>query len=494
LSQGIFISYSRDDQKQALALLAMLRREGHNVWIDQEAIPGASIWSDEIVQNIKSCDIFIALLSESSVNSPNVAKEIGLAAENGKTILPIEIGTVALPGRLEYALAGIQRTSYHNEEAILHAIERQAAKSEEPHEVHKHRWTRRKRNRLKAAISLAVIVFLAGGFFFMSRKSVEKEILSNKVVVLPFVTMNLDQDSLRNLDVFSDAIITRISSITGMTSAGTGVTSAYKDSRLSSIAIAHELKARYIIEGLVRKKSGVDFISARIYDLKTGGEIWEQFYTGNNMEVLSIREKVSQDVFDYLRAASDEEQGVLALEKKIIAEPTNANVLAELATHLIGIDNIRSLDLFQKAIKYDSTNEQYYIRAGIVADRQKNVDLAHKLGSLGVEVVKRKLQDHPDNIEMATTYCIALDVSGQIGRAEVVYDSLVRLYPKNGRLLFNASCNFSRQGKAEKALDALEKLLTINPGKLRETRSDPDFDNVRMYPRYARLMDAVPTR
>src|SRR5436305_14826594 len=106
-SQGIFISYSREDQKQALNLLAMLRREGYNVWIDQEAIPGASIWSDEIVQNIKSCDIFIALLSESSVLSPNVSKEIGLAAEHGKTILPIEIGNFELTGRLEYALAGI---------------------------------------------------------------------------------------------------------------------------------------------------------------------------------------------------------------------------------------------------------------------------------------------------------------------------------------------------------------------------------------------------
>src|SRR5438067_1214270 len=119
MSQGIFISYCRDDEKQALHLLAVLRREGYEVWIDQEAIAGASIWSDEIVQNIKNSEIFIALLSESSVASANVAKEIALAAEHGKIILPIEIGTVVLPGRLEYALAGIQRTNFHDEEAIL---------------------------------------------------------------------------------------------------------------------------------------------------------------------------------------------------------------------------------------------------------------------------------------------------------------------------------------------------------------------------------------
>src|SRR2546430_2961967 len=153
MSQGIFISYSRDDQKQALALLAMLRREGYTVWIDQEAIPGASIWSDEIVQNIKSCDIFIALLSTSSVSSPNVGKEIGLAAEHGKVILPVEIGMVELPGRLEYALAGIQKTDYHNEAAILHAIRKQAARIEGVQSEEtppKYRMSRRRRMRLGA--------------------------------------------------------------------------------------------------------------------------------------------------------------------------------------------------------------------------------------------------------------------------------------------------------------------------------------------------------
>ena len=127
---AIFISYSRQDEKQAMHLLGLLRHEGHTVWIDQEAIPGASIWSDEIVQNIKACDIFICLLSESSVASPNVGKEIGLAAEHGKTILPVEIGVVDLPGRLEYALARIPQTDYHNDEEIRHVIRKLSSHSE----------------------------------------------------------------------------------------------------------------------------------------------------------------------------------------------------------------------------------------------------------------------------------------------------------------------------------------------------------------------------
>jgi len=125
---SIFISYSRQNEKQALHLLGVLRREGFTVWIDQESIAGASIWSNEIVENIKKSEIFIILLSDSSAQSPNVSKEIALAAEHRKIILPIEIGTVTLPGQLEYALAGIQRTSYSDEEAILHAVRSQFAR------------------------------------------------------------------------------------------------------------------------------------------------------------------------------------------------------------------------------------------------------------------------------------------------------------------------------------------------------------------------------
>jgi len=491
MSQGIFISYSRDDQKQALALLQMLRKEGYNVWIDQEAIPGASIWSDEIVQNIKSCDIFIALLSESSVSSPNVAKEIGLAAENGKIILPVEIGTVVLPGRLEYALAGIQRTNYHNEDAILHAIRKQAEKSDEPREIHKHHKTRKQRIRQRTFALIALAVLFAGGFFFMSRNSSEKEIPNNSVIVLPFATMNLDQDSIRNLDVFSDAIMKRLSTLTTLTSTGPSVSSTYNKSPLNPLAIAKELKARYIVEGLVRKHSDVDFVSVRIFDLKKGGEMWEQFYRGNIRELFDTRERVCEDVFNCLRDISTSEKELEVLEKNVRDHPDNALANAALAKALIGNDNIRSLYFYQKAIKADSSNENYFITAGIVADRLKESGLAREFGNAGAAITLKKLKAHPDSMDLATTYCIALDVSGKFALSGHLYDSLMRIYPTATRLYFNAACNLARQGESDKAIDVLEKLRSFAPGKLNETRSDPDFDNIRMYPRYIKLMASM---
>ncbi len=483
MKPGIFISYSREDQKQALALLTMLRKEGYDVWIDQEAIPGASIWSDEIVQNIKSCDIFIALLSESSVSSPNVAKEIGLAAEHGKTILPIEIGVFELPGRLEYALAGIQKTEYHNEEAILHAIQRQTSKSDEPQEVHKHRKTRRQRirQRVFAGIATAIII---GGVFFFTRDSSEKAIINNSVVVLPFSTMNLDQDSTHNLDIFSERIIARLSTISTLKAIGPSVSVPYKDSRLNSLAIARELDSRYIVEGSVRKRDNVNFISVRIFDLKKAGEVWEEFYSGNINELFSVREKISDDVTGYLRIASETERDVASMEQKIALQPNDPKLYAQLANHLLGSDNIRSLDLFHKAIKLDSNNVTYYIQAGIVADRQKDGNLANAFGNAAIKRAKEQLKQNPDSTALIISYTIALGLASQNETAEKIYDSLLHKYPKDVRLLYNFACCYAKQGKADQALNILEKI----PGKRREVRSDPDFDNIRMYPRYIKYM------
>jgi TolB-like protein len=483
MSQGIFISYSREDQKQALALLNMLRKEGYDVWIDQEAIPGASIWSDEIVQNIKSCDIFLALLSESSVSSPNVAKEIGLAAEHGKTILPIEIGVFELPGRLEYALAGIQKTDYHNEEAILHAIQRQTAKPDELPQIHKHRKTRRQRIRQRVFIGSA-LAFSIAAVFFLTRNSSEKAIINNAVIVLPFSTMNLDQDSTHNLDIFSERILARVSIIPTLKAIGPSVSVRYKDSKLNSLAIARELDTRYIVEGVVRKRDNVNFISVRIFDLKKAGEVWEEFYSGNINELFSVREKISDDVTGYLRNASEGEQAVMVMEQKIASQPNDPKLYAQLANHLLGSDNVRSLDLFHKAIKLDSNNVTYYIQAGIVADRQKDGGLANSFGNAGIRHAKELLKAHPDSTPLIISYTIALGLTNQNETAEKIYDSLIHIYPKDVRLLYNYACCYAKQGKADQAINILEKI----PGKRREVRSDPDFDNIRMYPRYIKYM------
>ncbi len=107
----IFISYSSKDKEKADQLTELLVSAGLSVWIDQSGIDAATSWSEEIVDAIDSCKAFIVMLSPNSIESHNVVKEVSLASEKRKKILPLDLEPVEIPKNLQYALAGIQRTS-----------------------------------------------------------------------------------------------------------------------------------------------------------------------------------------------------------------------------------------------------------------------------------------------------------------------------------------------------------------------------------------------
>lgn len=50
----VFLSYSRKDSSEALDLACRLRQLGIDVWIDQEGINVATIWSAEIAKRVCS--------------------------------------------------------------------------------------------------------------------------------------------------------------------------------------------------------------------------------------------------------------------------------------------------------------------------------------------------------------------------------------------------------------------------------------------------------
>tara|TARA_B100000959_G_scaffold110401_1_gene116461 strand:+ start:204 stop:1982 length:1779 start_codon:yes stop_codon:yes gene_type:complete len=104
----IFASYSREDQAQVFPIVDKLRERGLNIWIDQEGIHGAKLWSQEIVNAIDNSKVFILFASAKAFLSKNVTKELALASESDKHILPIFIEDAEIPAAMKYQLAGIQ--------------------------------------------------------------------------------------------------------------------------------------------------------------------------------------------------------------------------------------------------------------------------------------------------------------------------------------------------------------------------------------------------
>jgi hypothetical protein len=86
----LFISYGRIDSKVfATKLHNRLQKLGYQVWFDQEDIPLGVDFQEQIDDGLGKSDNFVFIISPHSVNSSYCAKEIALALEYRKRIIPI---------------------------------------------------------------------------------------------------------------------------------------------------------------------------------------------------------------------------------------------------------------------------------------------------------------------------------------------------------------------------------------------------------------------
>lgn len=104
----LFFSYARPDRDSVLPLAIELQNLGFAVWVDTQGIQGGSLWAEEIVKAIDECEFFILFISLSSIKSDNVRREMYLAYDAEKIIIPIRLEKVAIPPELAFQLADIQ--------------------------------------------------------------------------------------------------------------------------------------------------------------------------------------------------------------------------------------------------------------------------------------------------------------------------------------------------------------------------------------------------
>ena len=85
----VFISYSRRNTDFARQVDAALKAEGMQVWADWEDIPKGAQWRAEVAAGVEGANAFLFIISPDSVHSVECRKEIELALENSKRLVPI---------------------------------------------------------------------------------------------------------------------------------------------------------------------------------------------------------------------------------------------------------------------------------------------------------------------------------------------------------------------------------------------------------------------
>lgn len=110
----VFLSYSRKDAPFVRDLSADLEERGIDVWLDTDDLSSADDdrWRRSVVQGIRESVALVVVLSPDSVHSGSVEREITIAAEMARRIIPIVHRACELQDGFLFELAGVQRVDF----------------------------------------------------------------------------------------------------------------------------------------------------------------------------------------------------------------------------------------------------------------------------------------------------------------------------------------------------------------------------------------------
>ncbi len=134
-SYDVFVSFSFADQEIAERIVSDLTNlYGFSCWICTQDINGGNRFRAIIPNKIKTSNVVLFLESEKSLMSKETVRELGIAFENGKTIIPFKLDESTVQDEFEYILYGVnyidgtkmttEKGIYELAKAISKAIEK----------------------------------------------------------------------------------------------------------------------------------------------------------------------------------------------------------------------------------------------------------------------------------------------------------------------------------------------------------------------------------
>ncbi|MDP7051921.1 MAG: TIR domain-containing protein [Verrucomicrobiota bacterium] len=348
MNAEVFISYASEDRLRILNLVERLRRAGVSVWIDQMGIEGATMWSQEIVEAIDGCKVLILAISQRSTESENVVKELALASERRKKILPVCLDSSGIPKSMEYQLAGIQRVEYveGEEEQGLLAMIRSLGKlgvtvsdeaSEEAakapgfvsHGPSHYTASGAKQTGapwVKIGIAVVGVGVLAVGMFLLGGSNQappsEKPLLgqaetnvvegtkplakpvtldTNRVVVLPFKTIDTSGETADLGYGLVSTLTSKLQPLQNLTVIAKESARQYEDSKLPPKEIGQALGAGTIVTGEIQTSGNKVQVNVQLIDANTEDLGWGSTFTKSKEEFLDLQNEIATKLASELK-------------------------------------------------------------------------------------------------------------------------------------------------------------------------------------------------
>ena len=173
------------------------------------------------------------------------------------------------------------------------------------------------KRRFAYASGIAIVLLLTiAGLFWYRRNSASGNPASAarpSIAVMPLKNLSTEPDSSYFSDGMADEISTKLSKIKGVDVVSRDTVMALKTGDKTAADLGHQLGARYLLEGSVRKAGNQVRINVQLIDSTTGFQTWADDFTGDLQNVFSLQEQAALKIAEALNLhlSPQEQQAVL---------------------------------------------------------------------------------------------------------------------------------------------------------------------------------------
>jgi TolB-like protein len=344
-NKAVFLSYASQDAKAAQNLCNALRAAGIEVWFDQSELRGGDAWDVSIRRRIKSCALFIPLISNNTHTRGEgyfrlewklAVDRSHLMASDIPFLLPVIVDdTPDQEDRVPDRFREVQWTRLPggcNADAFVDHVRRllspdapippgtSVGSSALPTASTRAASIRSTRPAPRPFVPwiVSVLLILVMGYFVADKFVLPKRSVSaaeapatapapafnppaHSIAVLPFTNMSGDKEQDYFSDGLSEELLNSLARITELHVAARTSSFYFKGEHADLATIAHKLNVASILEGSVRRSGHTIRVTAQLNDALTGYHLWSQTYDRDLGDVLKLQTDIATAVANALK-------------------------------------------------------------------------------------------------------------------------------------------------------------------------------------------------
>jgi TolB-like protein/Tfp pilus assembly protein PilF len=391
LGVKVFVSYASRDVAVADAVVAALERHGVACWIAPRDVKGGALYADAIVRSISDAKALVLVLSENSVASAHVSKEVERASSKRRPVIALRIDDAPLSPALEYflgeshwidaraggmdaAMAKLIAAIREPERTMPGTIPAVAAGTSAGTGSAAHPKPQRRRVLLAAGfavVAVALTALLADKLWLSKHAKTEQgaapvasgpaaatpagsAISEKSIAVLPFVDMSEKKDQEYFSDGLSEELIDLLAQVQDL-HVPARTSSFYFKGKQSTIAeIAKALGVSHVLEGSVRKSGNTLRVTAQLIRADNGYHLWSKSFDRDVKDIFKVQDEIAAAVVEVLKAKLLPAPQLANAHRTADTEAYNQFLLGRSSVNRGNEDGVRAgLQAFGKAIALD---------------------------------------------------------------------------------------------------------------------------------------------